>query len=130
MSSAQATCSSCPASRRRSNKESAAQTREQLEQAFAHLDLYLAAAAATMGDIAELTSYHVDPRRHLDAFMAVDRHIRSPYPAWSAIGVSELITPGALVELRVVTVGWISPRFVPAPRPRAAPGGSTRAPPG
>jgi enamine deaminase RidA (YjgF/YER057c/UK114 family) len=56
-----------------------------------------------MHDVAELTSYHVDLRKHLDDFIAVkDRHIQRPYPAWSAIGVSELITPGALVELRVV----------------------------
>jgi enamine deaminase RidA (YjgF/YER057c/UK114 family) len=77
--------------------------REQFEQVFAHLRLYLAAAGATMADIAEMTSYHVDLRKHLDDFMAVkDRHLVKPYPAWSAIGVSELITPGALVELRVI----------------------------
>lgn len=77
--------------------------RAQFEQAFAHLGLYLAAAGATVPDIAEMTSYHVDLRKHLADFMAVkDRHIGKPYPAWSAIGVSELITPGALVEMRVI----------------------------
>jgi hypothetical protein len=36
-------------------------------------------------------------REHLGTFTAVkDRHIFAPYPAWSAIGVSELITEGAL----------------------------------
>ena len=77
--------------------------REQFEQAFAHLKLYLTAAGATMSSIVEMTSYHVDLRKHLADFVAVkDRHIHRPYPAWSAIGVSELITPGALVELRIV----------------------------
>ena len=77
--------------------------RAQFEQAFAHLGLYLAAAGATVADIAEMTSYHVDLRKHLADFMAVkDRHMGKPYPAWSAIGVSELITPGALVEMRVI----------------------------
>jgi enamine deaminase RidA (YjgF/YER057c/UK114 family) len=76
---------------------------EQFERAFEHLRLYLAAAGAGLGDIAELTSYHVGLRAHLDTFTAVkDRHILRPFPAWSAIGVAELITPGALVELRVV----------------------------
>ena len=76
---------------------------EQFEQAFAHLGLYLTAAGAGWSDVAELTSYHVGLRRHLDAFVAVkDRFLRHPYPAWSAIGVAELITPGALVELRVI----------------------------
>ena len=48
-------------------------------------------------------SYHVGLRAHLDTFTSVkDRHLGHPDPAWSAIGVTELITAGALVELRVV----------------------------
>ena len=50
-----------------------------------------------------MTSYHVDLRQHLDAFMAVkDRHILAPYPAWWAIGVSQLITAGVFVEIRAI----------------------------
>ena len=76
---------------------------EQFERAFLHLRLYLEAAHASLRDIVEMTTYHVSLREHLDAFAAVkDRHIQRPFPAWSAIGVSELITPGALVELRVI----------------------------
>jgi enamine deaminase RidA (YjgF/YER057c/UK114 family) len=33
-----------------------------------------------------------------------DRHIVAPYPAWSAIGVSELIAEGALVEIRAIAI--------------------------
>ena len=37
--------------------------------------------------------------------MAVkDRYLTDPYPAWTAIGVSELAAPAALVEVRVVAV--------------------------
>lgn len=76
---------------------------EQFERAFEHLRMYLAAAEASMEDLLEMTTYHVELRQHLAAFVAVkDRHIQKPYPAWSAIGVSELITEGALVEIRVV----------------------------
>ena len=75
----------------------------QFEQAFVHLRWYLEAAGASMADVLEMTTYHVGLRRHLAAFTAVkDRHVREPYPAWSAIGVSELITEGALVEIRVI----------------------------
>jgi enamine deaminase RidA (YjgF/YER057c/UK114 family) len=75
----------------------------QFEQAFVHLRAYLEAADAAVSDILELTTYHVDLRDHLEAFTAVkDRHISKPYPAWSAIGVSQLITPGTLVEMRVI----------------------------
>ena len=81
----------------------ASEPREQFEDAFEHLRLYLAAAGADVQDVAELTSYHVGLRAHLDTFTSVkDRHLGHPYPAWSAIGVTELITAGALVELRVV----------------------------
>jgi hypothetical protein len=49
--------------------------------------------------------YHVDLRLHLDTFKAAkDRPLLPAYPAWSAIGVAELITEGALVEIRVVAV--------------------------
>jgi enamine deaminase RidA (YjgF/YER057c/UK114 family) len=76
---------------------------EQFEQAFVHLRLYLEVAGASMRDLVELTTYHVALRDHLDAFIAAkDRHIGAPYPAWSAIGVSELITAGALVEIRAI----------------------------
>lgn len=50
-----------------------------------------------------MTTYHVDLRQHLDAFVEVkDRHIVAPYPAWSAIGVAQLTTEGALVEIRAI----------------------------
>ena len=76
---------------------------EQFEQTFAHLRGYLEAVGATLSDVVEITSYRVDLRRHLAAFSAVkDRHIIHPYPAWSAIRVSHLITEGALVEVRAI----------------------------
>ena len=33
---------------------------------------------------------------------AKDEVIKLPYPAWSAIGVTELITEGTLVEIRAI----------------------------
>ncbi len=77
--------------------------RAQFEQAFRHLELHLDAARATTADVIEMTTYHVDLRAHLEVFTAIkDAYVRAPYPAWSAIGCSELITPGALVEIRVI----------------------------
>ena len=78
---------------------------EQFHQAFLHLRECLEAAGASMAAIAERTTYHVGLREHLDTFTAVkDQHISAPYPAWSAIGVSELITEGALVEIRAIAI--------------------------
>jgi len=75
----------------------------QFEQLFTHLRQYLNAAGADLDDLVEMTTYHIDLQIHLQAFTTVkDAYLPSPYPAWSAIGISQLITPGALVELRAI----------------------------
>ncbi|MBK1866461.1 RidA family protein [Taklimakanibacter albus] len=76
---------------------------QQFRDAFRFLGANLAAAGLGFDDVVEMTTYHVDLRRHLAAFItAKDEVITAPYPAWSAIGVSELITEGTLVEIRVI----------------------------
>lgn len=77
----------------------------QFRRAFDQLGQSLAAAGAGYPDIVEITTYHVGLRQHLDAFTAVkDEYLTRPYPAWTAIGVAELIAPGALAELRAIAV--------------------------
>jgi enamine deaminase RidA (YjgF/YER057c/UK114 family) len=50
-----------------------------------------------------MTTYHVDLRKHLAVFMKVkDEYVRAPYPAWTAIGVSALVTEGTIIEIRVI----------------------------
>lgn len=62
----------------------------------------LAAAGLDYNDILEFTTYHVGLNEHLASFMqAKDEVLSEPWPAWSAIGVSELAVPGARVEIRV-----------------------------
>lgn len=81
----------------------AADAAEQFHDAFRFLGDTLAAGDLTWGDIVEMTTYHVDLRKHLDDFIRVkDEFIRPPYPAWSCIGTPELITEGTLVEIRVI----------------------------
>jgi enamine deaminase RidA (YjgF/YER057c/UK114 family) len=75
----------------------------QFAQAFENVKAVLAAAGADFGDVLEMTTYHVDLQTHIRAFMAAkDRSIQEPYPAWTAIGITELAMPGALVEIRVI----------------------------
>ena len=62
----------------------------------------LEAGGASFADITEMTTFHVGLQAHLGAFMTVkDQYIKEPYPAWTAIGISELAIPGGLVEIRV-----------------------------
>ena len=75
----------------------------QFATAFEALRAILRAAGADLSDLVEITTYHVDISRHMAVFTQVkDRYILPPYPAWTAIGVSELIVPGGLMEIRAV----------------------------
>jgi enamine deaminase RidA (YjgF/YER057c/UK114 family) len=54
-------------------------------------------------DILEYTSYHVGLSEHIRAFMkSRDEVLSEPWPAWTAIGITELAVPGARVEIRVI----------------------------
>ncbi|MDV3347280.1 RidA family protein [Leptolyngbyaceae cyanobacterium CCMR0082] len=75
----------------------------QFREAFETVLLYLTEATLSFDDVVEMTTYHVSLRKYFDTFTKVkDEYVKDPYPAWSAIGVSELITEGALVEIRVI----------------------------
>ncbi len=62
----------------------------------------LEAAGLGLEDVVEYTTYHVGLQEHLATFMRVrDEFVGEPWPAWTAIGVSELALPGARLEVRV-----------------------------
>ncbi len=73
----------------------------QIREAFTFLGRNLAAAGLSFDDVIDLTTYHVGLRQHLDTFIRIkDEHIRAPYPAWTAIGITELWTEGSIIEIR------------------------------
>jgi len=75
----------------------------QFRDTFKFLAANLEAADLRLDNIVEMTTYHVGLRRHLAAFVKIkDEFINEPYPAWTAIGVTELITEGTLVEIRAI----------------------------
>jgi enamine deaminase RidA (YjgF/YER057c/UK114 family) len=75
----------------------------QYVQAFESLKAILATAGGSFSDVVEMTSFHVGLQGQLNLFMKVkDHYLKEPYPAWTAIGVSELAVPGALVEIKIV----------------------------
>ena len=74
----------------------------QFRDAWQAVGATLSEAGAGYEDILEVTTYHVDLHTHMQAFMQVkDEFIKEPYPAWTAIGISTLAFPNALVEIRV-----------------------------
>jgi enamine deaminase RidA (YjgF/YER057c/UK114 family) len=75
----------------------------QFRDTFQFLKKNLAQAGLGFDDIVEMMTYHVGLREHLDMFVKVkDEFVSHPFPAWTAIGVSELITEGTLLEIRVI----------------------------
>ena len=78
---------------------------EQFRLAFEHIGAILSEAGGDLSNIVEMTSYHIGMREHIREFIAVkDELISEPYPAWTAIGCTELAMPGALVEIRAQAV--------------------------
>jgi enamine deaminase RidA (YjgF/YER057c/UK114 family) len=81
----------------------AADAETQIRDAFEFLKDHLRVANLTFDDVVEMTTYHVDLRGHLAIFMKVkDEYVGAPYPAWTAIGVAQLITEGTIVEIRLI----------------------------
>ncbi len=86
----------------RSDMTLATDPAEQFTKAFENLELVLNAGGSSLAEVVEMTTFHVGFNEHIASFMAVkDRFMKPPYPAWTAIGVSELAF-GALVEIKVV----------------------------
>lgn len=76
--------------------------RSQFTQAFSNLHGVLAEAGLNFTDVVEITSYHVGLQQHVQVFGEVkDEFVAAPYPAWTAVGVTELAMPGALVEVQI-----------------------------
>jgi enamine deaminase RidA (YjgF/YER057c/UK114 family) len=74
----------------------------QFKLAFDNLSEVLSAGGASFADITEITTFHVDLQKNMATFLAVkDLYVQEPYPAWTAIGITELAIPGGLVEIRV-----------------------------
>lgn len=62
----------------------------------------LSEAGLTAANIVEHTTYHVGLQEHIATFVGVrDEFVSAPWPAWTAIGITELAIPGARLEIRV-----------------------------
>lgn len=78
---------------------------EEFANAFAQLATTLEAAGATLADVVELTTFHVDMADTLGAFVAAkDAAITEPWPAWTAIGCTGLAVPGGRAEVKATAV--------------------------
>ncbi|MBN9533269.1 MAG: RidA family protein [Alphaproteobacteria bacterium] len=78
---------------------------EQAQLAFQSLKSVLEAAGASLADVVELTSFHIDLRGEMDAFAKVkDTYFPDRYPSWTAVGVTQLAIAELRVEIRAVAM--------------------------
>lgn len=76
---------------------------DEFRNAWQAVGRVLEAAELGYANIVEYTTYHVGLQENLASFMKVrDEFLSEPWPAWTAIGITELAVPGARVEVKVV----------------------------
>lgn len=76
----------------------------QARAAFTGLTHVLAEAGAGMEDIVELVTYHTS-MKGIGKFLKVKAEfIPSDFPAWTAVGVTQLVMPELLCEIRATAV--------------------------
>jgi enamine deaminase RidA (YjgF/YER057c/UK114 family) len=76
----------------------------QIRGTFRNLGETLQVAGADWPDVVSLTSYHVGLRGQEDVLLRVAGEFLKVLPAWTAVGVTELWPPEALVEISCVAL--------------------------
>ncbi len=73
------------------------------ERAFVRIGATLARAGASWADVVDMTTFHTDLAGQVTPFARVkNRYVTAPFPAWTAIGISSLFEPTAVVEIKIV----------------------------
>ena len=75
----------------------------QIRQTFRHISATLSKSGASWADVVELNSYHVGLQAQAEILVAVaGEFLSDPYPAWTAVGVTELFDEGAVIEISCI----------------------------
>ncbi len=76
----------------------------QARMAFQNLQRVLAETGASLDDIVELVTYHTEIKDMKTFGKVKSEFISDNYPAWTAVGVKELVMPQLMVEIRATAV--------------------------
>ncbi len=75
---------------------------ESYARTFAYLGTILKRAGSSWDDVIDITTYHVDIEQSMPPLAAAkNRFVKAPFPAWTAIDIDRLFTPGGLVEIKI-----------------------------
>ena len=88
-----------------SNLSPASGMAAQARLAFEGLKRTLAETGASLEDVVELTTFHIDLRGEMEEFAKIkDEFFPRDYPAWTAVGVPQLALPELRIEIRAVAI--------------------------
>lgn len=77
----------------------------QFRQTFEQIQTLVTAAGGTLGNVTMLRAYFLNLARDLETFRKVRQEfLVAPYPASTAVGVTELAVPGLEFEIEAVAV--------------------------
>ena len=74
----------------------------QFRQVFGRIGQILESAGSSMEQIVDMTTYHLDIQEHIDEFLAVKNEVMPNLSSWTAVGVTELFSPGVLIEVKII----------------------------
>jgi enamine deaminase RidA (YjgF/YER057c/UK114 family) len=77
----------------------------QIRQTFDRIGLVLKAGGASFADVVMLRAYFVHLGRDLPVYRKVRMdYLKAPYPASTAVGVTELAIPGLEIEIEAIAI--------------------------
>jgi enamine deaminase RidA (YjgF/YER057c/UK114 family) len=72
------------------------------ERVYRRIGSILKRAGAGWDDVVDITSFHTDVEGQIEKMAAVHkRHVKAPYPAWTAVGVARILG-GGITEIKIV----------------------------
>jgi enamine deaminase RidA (YjgF/YER057c/UK114 family) len=73
------------------------------DRTYGQIGAILKRAGASWDDVVDITSFHTDITAQMPAIVAAHkRHVKAPYPAWTAIDVDRLIPERGIAEIKIV----------------------------
>jgi enamine deaminase RidA (YjgF/YER057c/UK114 family) len=86
-------------------KDLGADTETQVRQTFDRIGLVLKAAGASFADVVMIRAYFIHLNRDLPAYRKVRmEYLKEPYPASTAVGVTELAVAGLEIEIEAIAI--------------------------
>ncbi len=76
----------------------------QARLAFQNLERVLSHAGASLADVVELTTFHTNMADIAGFAKVKAEFFTKDFPAWTAVGVTQLVMPSLLVEIRATAV--------------------------